>query len=133
MAPWPVVKAVTAPAQFDQLLKLRQEVNGAIEQLRGAGEVGSSLETTVVLKFKSEETKQQVIGNTPILVLERLFIVSSVQVVVDTTALINYTIKVEKALGEKCGRCWKRVDTVGTFEDHPTICHRCRDVVMQLA
>jgi isoleucyl-tRNA synthetase len=35
-------------------------------------------------------------------------------------------IKVGKAPGEKCERCWNRSTFVGTFSDHPGICERCR-------
>ena len=44
--------------------------------------------------------------------------------VLDKTALV-----VEKASGEKCERCWTISETVGTEEEHSTLCKRCADVV----
>ncbi len=38
-------------------------------------------------------------------------------------------IAVERAEGEKCGRCWKYDTTVGANSDHPEICSRCLGVV----
>ncbi|MCK4508683.1 MAG: hypothetical protein KAU27_09085, partial [Desulfuromonadales bacterium] len=34
-------------------------------------------------------------------------------------------IRVSKAMGEKCSRCWNYATTVGANADHPGICHRC--------
>ncbi|MCF8469133.1 MAG: hypothetical protein K9G33_17190, partial [Sneathiella sp.] len=34
--------------------------------------------------------------------------------------------------GEKCERCWKILDEVGTHETHNDLCHRCGDVVTSL-
>lgn len=39
-------------------------------------------------------------------------------------------IKIEKADGEKCQRCWNWDISVGTQEDHPGLCERCQKVIM---
>ena len=39
-------------------------------------------------------------------------------------------IKVEKATGEKCERCWMYSETVGDSQEYPTLCERCRDNIM---
>ena len=36
-------------------------------------------------------------------------------------------IRVEKAQGEKCGRCWVHCRTVGDNPDLPEICSRCEE------
>jgi isoleucyl-tRNA synthetase len=36
---------------------------------------------------------------------------------------------IEKASGEKCERCWKVLDEIGTDSEHETLCHRCADAV----
>ena len=41
-------------------------------------------------------------------------------------------IKVEVAPGEKCERCWMYSEEVGCDEKHPTLCHRCADVMKKL-
>ena len=33
---------------------------------------------------------------------------------------------------EKCERCWIHRDTVGQDSEHPTLCHRCAEVVTSL-
>jgi len=34
-------------------------------------------------------------------------------------------VGVEKARGVKCERCWIYEESVGTNEQHPTVCNRC--------
>ena len=41
-------------------------------------------------------------------------------------------VKVETAPGEKCERCWMYSETVGEDETHPTLCHRCTEVMKEL-
>ncbi len=41
----------------------------------------------------------------------------------------NLAVKIEKALGAKCERCWIYSETVGESEEHPTICRRCAAVM----
>lgn len=38
-------------------------------------------------------------------------------------------VVVEKASGDKCERCWKVLDEVGSNPAHPTACNRCADAV----
>jgi isoleucyl-tRNA synthetase len=33
------------------------------------------------------------------------------------------------APGEKCARCWRVLDEVGSVTAHPTLCLRCADAV----
>jgi isoleucyl-tRNA synthetase len=39
---------------------------------------------------------------------------------------------VKLASGNKCGRCWRVLDEVGTHHDHPELCDRCTDAVSAL-
>ena len=38
-------------------------------------------------------------------------------------------IAVGRAAGEKCLRCWKQSQSVGTNAKHPALCARCAEVV----
>ena len=40
-------------------------------------------------------------------------------------------VQVVRTSGAKCERCWRYTADVGTHEDHPTICGRCREVMEQ--
>jgi isoleucyl-tRNA synthetase len=35
------------------------------------------------------------------------------------------TVKVQRAAGEKCERCWNYSTQVGKSERYPTVCERC--------
>ena len=35
------------------------------------------------------------------------------------------TVKVDKALGTKCARCWNYSESVGNHQAHPAVCGRC--------
>ena len=54
--------------------------------------------------------------------LAAAFIVSEVEI---TEGGSELEIKVEKAEGEKCERCWTISKTVGENSEHPTLCARC--------
>ena len=74
--------------------------------------------------------------------LRSIFIVSSVDLTVNTTAPANgYTqselfdglfVKVTHAEGEKCGRCWKYDLSVGRVSEHPTLCETCISLVQNI-
>jgi isoleucyl-tRNA synthetase len=38
-------------------------------------------------------------------------------------------IKVEKASGQKCERCWNWSESVGKFEAHHQVCERCYSAI----
>ena len=44
-------------------------------------------------------------------------------------AVKGLKVRVEKALGEKCERCWKYSPRVGASARHPTLCDRCVTVI----
>ncbi|GAH08179.1 unnamed protein product, partial [marine sediment metagenome] len=40
-------------------------------------------------------------------------------------------VRVMKADGEKCMRCWVFSETVGQFSDHPSICNKCYGILKE--
>ena len=62
--------------------------------------------------------------------LATLFIVSQAELVASldgpaSELLPGLTIRVERADGDKCPRCWTYSTGIGTNQTHPTICPRC--------
>ncbi len=55
---------------------------------------------------------------------EEFLIVSQVEQGMELSPL-----RVEKAPGIKCDRCWRVLPEVGTSAAHPTLCRRCEAVV----
>src|SRR5699024_9855465 len=116
--------------QWDYFLKIRTDVLKALEEARNEKIIGKPLEARIVIVPKDEETKT-VLENTPN--IHQLFIVSEAVIAEEHEGTKSYQcvdVFVEKHPGEKCDRCWMHADSVGQFEDHPTLCERCHDVVV---
>ncbi|MGH7230622.1 MAG: class I tRNA ligase family protein, partial [Nitrospiraceae bacterium] len=128
LAPFPAPEsrwADSALAQrWDQLLKVRETVQAALEAKRRDKVIGSSLEAQVVLHaddktlslLKSYEAD-----------LPALFIVSKVRLMQGKGA--ELTVDVLRADARKCERCWNYRDAVGTDAAHPTLCDRCVEAI----
>jgi isoleucyl-tRNA synthetase len=115
--------------RYDNLLEIRAEVSKALELARNDKTIGHSLDARVLLNAPAgsvlellEKYRDQ---------LAALFIVSQVELVDDledglqAEQLPDLKIKVEKALGEKCQRCWNYATSVGESAEHPALCRRC--------
>ncbi len=111
--------------EFTQLLKTREIVSKAIEPLRSAEEkvVGSSLEVDILIKSENK-TKAELLEKYSKL-LGDLYIVSHVYTQKADFEALNdysqdeYSVKVAKAKGKKCARCWKyrELNTNGICQD----------------
>ena len=117
-------------AKWDLITALREDVKKALEIKRADKVIGKSLEADVIIY--ADEEKKQAISNFAN-ELPEIFIVSRVEVKDGNGEfkgeLEGVTIDVTKATGEKCERCWKFSESVGTHEDHPTLCDRCHSVI----
>jgi isoleucyl-tRNA synthetase len=63
--------------------------------------------------------------------LRYIFIVSQVEIDDKSADGVSMGIKVEKAEGGKCQRCWNYSSHVGRDKIHPTLCERCVETVSQ--
>ena len=98
------------------LRDLRKQVLEAIEPLRADKTIGSSLEAMPVVSVDKNMAKA-IDGRD----LPDMFITSSVQVEEGDTV----TVKIEKASGSKCQRCWKILPEV---DENGDLCNRCHAV-----
>jgi isoleucyl-tRNA synthetase len=57
--------------------------------------------------------------------LRYLFIVSQVDLVKADADIASWAVKVQRAGGEKCERCWNYSVHVGESSRFPTVCERC--------
>jgi isoleucyl-tRNA synthetase len=101
------------------VLELRDRVFKVMEGVRGAGEIGASLEAQVVLGFKNENEYAFFAGLTD--ALKEIMIVSAVTV----EKAAENTVVVKKAVGEKCPRCWNIRTDIGTDAKFSQVCPRC--------
>lgn len=119
-------------AKWDLIAALREDVKKALEIKRADKVIGKSLEADVIL-YADGEMKELI--SDFVSELPEIFIVSKVELKDGKGEfkgeLDGVTIDVVKATGEKCERCWKFSETVGTFNDHPTLCDRCHSVISE--
>ncbi|MGQ9569485.1 MAG: isoleucine--tRNA ligase [Thermodesulfovibrionales bacterium] len=130
--------------RWEELFLLRDEVNKALEVKRAERFIGNSLEAKVVLypgegkekDAKSMGQKYKILIDQYRDFLPTFFIVSAVEIAdksldgsYNSTEIEGLEIKIEKAPGEKCQRCWNWSEMVGSFKEAPEICERCYKVI----
>ena len=110
-------------AKWDKLLEVRDDVNKALEESRNEKVIGKSLEAAVEIYSNDSEVVELLnsVDN-----LHQLFIVSSVEVKEnDGVAYDLATVKVTKAEGHRCERCWNIVEEV----NEEGLCPRCASIL----
>ena len=140
---WP-----TAPAEWrqpaleqpmDQILQLRALVNRQLESCRSGGQLGASLEAQVQLELGDgaestraalswlEATAHPSVDNlADWLLVSALEQGSSSQAeVLAEASEAGITVRIAKAAGDKCERCWHYETDIGHHSAHPTLCGRC--------
>jgi isoleucyl-tRNA synthetase len=114
---------------WERLLAVREEVLKAMEPARAAKEISGALEARITLTATGDlaELLHKYSASLP-----ALFIVSQVEIAngplegASTAATIEgLQIRVERAKGAKCERCWNYSTHVGDSADNPTLCERC--------
>lgn len=109
-------------ARWDIVYKSRELIFKELESKRVSGVIGSSLQAHLVINASSDlYNVLHVFGGD----LKFVYMTSEVSLYnsnTDTT-----TISVTQSEDRKCERCWHYSDTVGSNEEHSTICSRCVD------
>ncbi|OOR98441.1 isoleucine--tRNA ligase [Haemophilus paracuniculus] len=113
---------------WQQLLKVRAEVNRVLEQARNEKIIGAGLEAKVTV-YANDQIRP---------LLEQLsnelrFVLITSQAIIKPLAeadvaegeLSGLAVKVERADGEKCPRCWHFATDIGANAEHSTVCGRC--------
>ncbi len=119
-------------ADWEGLLKVRDEVMKSLETARAAKEIGGSLEAHITIAAP-EPAYSLLARYQP--ELRYLFIVSGVQLTRADAAPAGSALQnvgVTKAEGSKCERCWNYSTHVGDDAVYPTACERCIPVLHEL-
>ncbi|MBA2650389.1 MAG: isoleucine--tRNA ligase [Legionella sp.] len=125
---WPTIDCVNIE-DWEQYHVVRDEVNKALEETRGTGDIGSGLAAEVTLY--ADDTlmpKLTRLGEE----LRFLLITSEAKVLPLNQKPVGLRVT-ESGLGvevaaskyEKCARCWHRRPDIGQQDQHPTLCMRC--------
>jgi isoleucyl-tRNA synthetase len=105
-------------AKWARIHEIRDEVNKAIEAVRGEGGVGSSLQAEVVLTVNdADHALLATLGDD----LKFVLITSRARLVRGDALAVAVT----PSAATKCERCWHWRSDVGHDTAHPAICGRC--------
>ncbi|WP_314004769.1 isoleucine--tRNA ligase [Gemella morbillorum] len=118
-----VIEDAALEVKWDKLLEVRDDVNKALEESRNEKVIGKSLEAAVEIYSNDSEVVELLnsVNN-----LHQLFIVSSVEVKENAGATYDLaTVRVTKAQGHRCERCWNIVEEV----TEESLCHRCHGIL----
>jgi isoleucyl-tRNA synthetase len=116
--------------RWERLMKIRDDVNRALETERQAKTIGNSLGARVILRAAE--------GDAALLDryrddLAMLFIVSQVDVERAAADHATLDIVVERADGNKCPRCWRIVTSISAEPGAEGLCERCVDALRPTA
>jgi isoleucyl-tRNA synthetase len=122
--------------KWDRVREIRRVVTGALEVARAEKLIGASLQADPVLYIHDPADRALLAG----IDLAEIAITSDMELSADAPAPDAFTLAdvpgvgalVQLASGDKCGRCWRVLEEVGTHPDHPELCDRCHDTVGHL-
>ena len=124
-------------AKWDTLIRVREDVNGVLEQARADKRIGKALEARVHLEA-ADAAAEQALSLISSLNLAELFIVSEASLAAApadangvTAQGANFpglTVTVSEAAGTKCPRCWMH----STEANEEGLCPRCATVIKEM-
>ena len=120
---------------WPRLIAVRGEVLKALEAARQQKLIGGSLEAKVMLAAEGDLGQLLDDYQTQ---LPSLFIVSQVEVKKHSSGGLSQTeqpglkLKIEKAPGKKCSRCWNYSERVGHDARYPDVCERCSAALREI-
>ncbi len=118
--------AVISNDDWEFIRQVKEEVNKAIESMRIAKDIGSSLEVELTLYATGHTlTRLQQLKDEL-----RFIMITSAAEVIDgeggqPTEVEGVSIHLKATQHAKCERCWHRLEDVGSDASHPQLCQRC--------
>ena len=118
--------------KWDLILKVRSEVNRALEKARREKLIGNALEAQATIGATGElydRLKAQQDDLLTLTMVSRLNIQPDPVAGLECPEMPELSIAVQRAPGEKCDRCWFYLPSVGEDESQPQLCSRCRKIL----
>ncbi|MBW8894846.1 MAG: isoleucine--tRNA ligase, partial [Acidobacteria bacterium] len=112
--------------RWERLLRIRDDVNRALETERQAKTIGNSLGAKVIVKARGDDERLLSRYKDD---LASLFIVSQAEFQPMNGEGSGVEIAVTRAEGSKCPRCWRIVPSVSTASGTEGLCDRCVDAL----
>lgn len=136
MLPWPTVHEEYVDkdleAKWDEFIAIRSEITKVLEGARRDKTIGHSLDAKVELHATGDALRilKAVESNLAnLLIVSQAVVVEALDGGTTATGREDLKVTVKAAEGHKCERCWIYSDTVGSDEEHPTLCARCASVL----
>ncbi len=122
-------------ANWERLVAVRNEVLKALEIARQEKLIGGGLEAKVRLSVNGDLASllREYQAELP-----SLFIVSQAELSPDSlpgayqSQLPGLAVRVERATGRKCARCWNYSERVGEDANYPLVCERCSAALKEI-
>ncbi|WLI88074.1 isoleucine--tRNA ligase [Massilia sp. R2A-15] len=121
---WDLPEVPNAAALLDKyaaLRAVRADVTKELEELRGSGAIGSSLQAELTVKAAPEKYKLLASLDDDL----RFVFITSQAKVEQVAAEADEAIEVAASTAPKCERCWHYRADVGTHAEHAGLCSRC--------
>ena len=124
-----------AEARWEKIMRLRADVNKALELARAEKRIGKPLDAEVTLYVSEAAAKdfEDIKGED----FCTLFIVSKVDAVCGegegyaAEQFAGVTVAVKPSEAPKCVRCWAHNEHVGEDAEHPELCPRCLKAIRE--
>ena len=146
---WPAQEAAWAASELvapmDAVLELRALVNRQLEHCRAEGALGASLEARVQLELPEPGSRPsldealRLVEASPHPEVDNLadwLLVSELRIggeplpdVLAEAGEEGLKVRIARAAGAKCERCWHYESDIGSHAEHPTLCGRCVGVL----
>jgi len=119
---------------WQTIMKIKTEVNSALEKARNEKNIGGSLEAKVIVYVNEEKASllAKLKDELRFVLITSEAEVKSLSEKTETAIALNDSnvfVDVLVADGEKCARCWHHKPEVSSDPKHPELCNRCIDNV----
>jgi isoleucyl-tRNA synthetase len=113
--------APVSAREFDELLRLREQVSKVLEPMRASGAIGAALEAEITLACGVADQNRL----SPLRDELRFLLISGDVVLVADDAASEIGVSAQATTKPKCVRCWQHRGDIGTVAAHPLLCTRC--------
>ncbi len=116
--------------QWELLLRVRDEVNKALEHARNTQKIGSALAAKVILyadevHFKPLADLGEELRFVLITSAATVTVIENKTAQATDTAIVGIAVEIVVSEESKCERCWQRQADVGENTRYPMLCKRC--------
>ncbi|WP_342120954.1 isoleucine--tRNA ligase [Pseudoduganella sp. OTU4001] len=108
-------------AKYATIIAVRANVTKQLEELRGSGAIGSSLQAELEIKASGDKFKVLSSLDDDL----KFIFITSLAKAVEVASEADEAVNVAASTAQKCERCWHYRADVGSHADHPGLCGRC--------